>query len=284
MRKPRHLSDESEATYHVLSRAAQQEFIFTDEVKRIIVEPWFRVYQDVFYVDIHSDTLMTNHGHGLITVYKPEYDYEDLKRRFLILNANLSRPRKWHPGRAKSFYNRITSLSSFMQAVKWRISWEYNRANGTKGHVWDGPFKSIEVKGDQQKTTVDTYIQQNPVRAKMVEKPSEYPHCTAGRIKAALDQGREVDAPEFGLFEKIKDRISRCKAYVAYQDWVAHLINNPSARQEMAPPEVIALAIPVESWETVRLEIKNRVPVAWGKQTYEAPQSQEWLNQSRPPP
>jgi len=241
----------------------------------MIIEPWFRIYQEVFYIKIQSDTLMTNHGHGLMTVYKPEYDYEDVKRRFLLLNANLSRPRKWHPGKAKAFFKRITSLSHFMQAVKWRISWEYNRIHGKKGHVWDGPFKSIEVKGDQQKTTVDTYIQQNPVRANMVEKPSEYPYCTAGRIKAGLDQGKQVEAPEIGLFARIKDRISRCKAYVAYQDWMAYLINHPSAKLELAPPEVVALAIPSESWETARIEIQNRIPVAWGKQSYDSPESRK---------
>ena len=243
------------------------------------------MYTQVFYVTVHSEVEMTNHGHGLITIHKPAYDYSDLKRRFELLQSYLARPKKWHPSRAKAFYKRITDLSCFMRDFKWRVSWELNRARKKKGHAWDGRFKSIEVRGEEHMSVVDTYIQLNSVRAGLAEKPSQYPYCTTGRIKAAIDRDVEIEAPEIGLFAPIKERLSRCKAYVAYQDWMAHLIRHPAARGELPPPEVIALNIPSEKWEETRLEIEKRAPVEWQHQIYgEKPKKKKIRRKPKDPP
>jgi hypothetical protein len=196
----------------------------------------------------------------------------------------LARSKKWHPGRAKPFYKRITDLSCFMHDLKWRISWEINRANDAKGHVWDGRFRSIEVKGKRQMSVTDTYIQLNPSKAGMVEKPSQYPHCTT-RIKAAMDKDIEIEAPMHEPFASIKDNLSRCKAYVAYQDWMAHLLKNPAARHKRPPPEVIALDIPEENWEETCLEIEKRAPVDWWSQVYgDKPKKKQIRPKPKDPP
>lgn len=171
-----------------------------------------------------------------------------------------------------------------LRDIKWRISWLYNRAHGTKGHLWDGRFKSLEVKGEKHKGIVDSYIQQNPVRAKMVDKPSEYPYCTAGRIKAGMDRGEKVKAPSIGVFAAIKDRLSRCKAYVAYHDHIANLIRNPEAKAHRLPAEVVALAIPTEDWQEVVNEIEERGPVQWSNGIYEEKPEDEGSVEEDPPP
>ena len=101
----------------------------------------------------------------------------------------------------RSSIERITDLSAFMQTFNWRVSWEGNQRNGTSGHPprrtvgpWGGRFKSKLVEDEKALDMVVSYIELNPIRAKVYQKtegkkkervtePSEYPWCTAGRLQ-----------------------------------------------------------------------------------------------------
>ena len=63
----------------------------------------------------------------------------------------------------------------------------FNKWHGRTGHLLQGRYKSILIQKDSHLLEVCRYVVLNPVRAKMVEKPEEYPWssylATAGRAK-----------------------------------------------------------------------------------------------------
>ncbi len=46
------------------------------------------------------------------------------------------------------------------------------------GHLFQGRFKSIIVEADEYLKHLSLYIHLNPVRAKMVQTPSDYQWCS----------------------------------------------------------------------------------------------------------
>jgi len=272
-------------SYHVTTRTAHQRFLFTDEVKDTIIVPWLERLARVFYVDVASDVVMTNHTHALVRVYKPPFDLEDLRRRYELLQSFLAYPNVWAPRKAAAFYKRITDLSCFMQAFNWRVAHEYNKKYGLWGHVWGARFRSRVVEGPPQEQLVDSYIQQNPVRASMVDKPSDYRWSTCGRAKDALEKGRLPITPTCGMFRRIDDHYARAGAYIAYQDYLSDALQRRWDPTMPPPAQVVALCIDETAVEATCAALRARKPAVWNRRVYgsEAFASQI-TDRTKPPP
>ena len=89
-------------------------------------------------VNVHSYILMTNHVHLLLTP----------------MEAN--------------------GVSQLMQSLGRYYVRYFNQNYGRSGTLWEGRFKSSLVDSELYFFTVSRYIELNPVRASMVEKPEEY--------------------------------------------------------------------------------------------------------------
>jgi len=87
---------------------------------------------------IHAYVLMSNHVHLLISASNP---------------ANLSKLPQ-HVGRKYVPY--------------------FNHKYGRSGTLWEGRFKASSIDSERYLLTCYRYIELNPVRASMVEKPDEY--------------------------------------------------------------------------------------------------------------
>ena len=88
---------------------------------------------------VHAFVLMTNHVHLLITPSERE------------------------------------ACSRLMKDVAQRYSQYCNRTWKRSGPLWDGRFKSSLVDTDSYLLACQRYIEMNPVRARMVKNPGEYP-------------------------------------------------------------------------------------------------------------
>ncbi len=129
------------AYYHVMSRGNRQENIFKNDYDREKFLDYLAILSERFPIKIHTYSLMTNHYHLLIET--PE--------------ANLSRAIKWLNGSYATYVNT-------------------KRKKG--GHLFQGRFKSIIVEADEYLKHLSRYIHLNPVRAKMVQTPSDYRWCS----------------------------------------------------------------------------------------------------------
>lgn len=66
-------------------------------------------------------------------------------------------------------------ISRMMQYVGRRYVPYINHTYGTSGSIWEGRFKASLVSDEQYLVACMRYIELNPVRADMVNSPSEYP-------------------------------------------------------------------------------------------------------------
>ncbi len=60
-----------------------------------------------------------------------------------------------------------------------RTEWERAKKYKRRGHLWQGRFKSLYVTDEAYLYTLILYIDQNPLKAKMVKKIEDYPYVTA---------------------------------------------------------------------------------------------------------
>ena len=88
---------------------------------------------------IHAYVLMTNHVHLLVT------------------------PMVEH------------GISNMMQALGRRYVYYINKNYQRSGTLWEGRYKASLIDNERYLLTCMRYIELNPVRAKMVEHPGEYP-------------------------------------------------------------------------------------------------------------
>ncbi len=128
----------SGAIYHIINRGNAGENLFRGIKDREKFLKYFEKAVDRFSLKIHTYCLMTNHYHFLVETLQP----------------NLSKAFQWINVSYAAYFNR-----------------KYRR----KGHLFQGRFKSILVDADEYLKQLSRYIHLNPVRAKLVEHPADYP-------------------------------------------------------------------------------------------------------------
>ncbi len=76
-----------------------------------------------------------------------------------------------------------TSLSRVMQWVLSVFAMKFNRIYNLRGHVWYDRFKSRVIDNIRQYLATFAYVNQNPVKAGLAQRPSEYPYCGLHHIR-----------------------------------------------------------------------------------------------------
>ena len=123
---------------HMMVRGHNSQDIFTtNEEKKSYLE-WLKDAAREYELAIHAYALMPNHVHILAT------------------------PKT------------TLSASKVMQSIGRRYAQLFNQTHGSSGTVWEGRFKSCLIDPDAYFLLVQKYIEQNPVRAGLVQKPEEW--------------------------------------------------------------------------------------------------------------
>jgi len=161
MRNKRFL--EPHARYHVTARANRQEMILeADAFKERFLEV-IRRAKTKYRFTILNFCIMGNHIH-------------------LIIQPFCAKPAKGKPDQSapevKSSENlpQIASLSKIMQWVLSVFARQYNKTRGIIGHVWYDRFHSTILTDYSHYLRTFIYVMRNPVRAKIVHEPTEYPY------------------------------------------------------------------------------------------------------------
>ena len=289
MRKRRVKPDQYETHYHNVSRTVHKRFLMNQKVKDELVLPTLKAYAEIFYLTLHSFALLDNHYHIVLTQYRPDFDEQDLEKRFMALQALKKRPEKWADWKAKRFYDRLTDISEYMKTVNWRISYTYNRSpslNGRAehepplyGHFWADRPLSIIIEDQRGLEHVCGYVEQNAVKAGLAVVPSEYPWCSAGQIEKQQNKPididpedflcwKKVEAPDIGRFRKLEAGPKRDRAYVAYMDCLSLVVYPKENYQYTPPKELLELSITDEIWQELGREIKSGKPANWSSIGY----------------
>ena len=138
-RKPR---IEIAGYYHIVNRGVEQRVIFKEDEDYKKFEELLCTYAPSYGVTIHNYCLMSNHYHLLIEI-------ED------------------------------GNLSKFMRQINMNYAIYFNKKYKRSGHLWQGRFKSWYVTDEAYLYTLILYIEQNPLKAKIVKRVEEYQYSTA---------------------------------------------------------------------------------------------------------
>jgi dihydrofolate synthase/folylpolyglutamate synthase len=134
---PRRLRVDMPGYYHLLNRGVQQRKIYKDREDFIKFLAIICEASQLFDVDVHSYVLMSNHYHLLIESKK-----ENLSKYMKYINANYA-----------IYFNK-----------------KYNQT----GYLWQGRYKSWYVTDEAYLYTLIRYIENNPLKAKIVDRLGKY--------------------------------------------------------------------------------------------------------------
>ena len=178
------------AFYHVINRGNAREKIFKSKRDRVKFLEYIEKAVERFSIKIHTYCLMSNHFHLLVETPEP----------------NLSKAIQWLNVSYAAYFNRKRQRS---------------------GHLFQGRFKSVLVEQDEYLKHLSRYIHLNPVRAKVVEGPAEYPWSSyrefIGKDKASPWLERGLVLSQFG--RKKKQAIQNYKVFVESVD--LNTLENP---------------------------------------------------------
>lgn len=128
--------------YHIINRGVEQRVVFKEaEDYEYFIE--LLCFQAKNYgITMHNYCLMSNHYHLLVEIHHE-------------------------------------NLSKFMRQVNSNYAIYFNKKYKRTGHLWQGRFKSWYVTDEAYLYTLMLYIEQNPLKAGMVENVEEYPYSSA---------------------------------------------------------------------------------------------------------
>jgi len=112
---------------------------------------------------------------------------------------------------------KLSSLSEFVREIKVGFTRYYNKRHNRRGYFWGDRFKSVIVEKGETLINCLAYIDLNPIRAGIVERPEDYRwnslgyHVQTGNKDnfLSLDFGLK----EFGVVET-EERLKRYRRYV----------------------------------------------------------------------
>ena len=125
--------------YHILTRGNNRQNIFKEEDDFIKLVEILKKYKEKYQFKLYHYVLMTNHVH-------------------LVMEAT----------------KEGGELSQIMKGINLSYAQYFKTKYKHTGHFWQDRFKSILISKDEYLLACGSYVELNPVRARMVKEPKEY--------------------------------------------------------------------------------------------------------------
>ncbi len=206
---------EQPTVYHVMSRTALDGFPLHDFEKDHLVNLIKRM-GSLFFTEMYGYCIMGNHFHLLVKMI-PEHHFTDEEVNDRLIRFYGEKRAPMGEGQLPIMRQKLESLSEFVREIKVNFTRFYNKRHGRKGYFWGDRFKSVIVEKGETLINCQAYIDLNPIRAGIVEKPEDYRWCSLGyHIQTNNKDG--FLSTDFGLKEfnvrREKERVRRYRKYV----------------------------------------------------------------------
>ena len=206
------INDET-AVYHVMSRTALDGSPLGDVEKDFMLD-LIRRYSSLYLVEILGFCLMGNHFHLLVKVFpEDQFTDQDITKRYVgFYGEGVS----FTEGQIPYLREKFSNLSEFVREIKVGFTRFYNRRHKRRGYFWGDRFKSVIVENGETLVNCLAYIDLNPLRAGLVERPEDYRWNSIGYH---IQTGNEDNflSLDFGLKEfGVLDARERLRAYRRY--------------------------------------------------------------------
>ena len=132
--------------FHIMVQGINKEYIFDTEQLMKKYEKLMREASEKYDIKIISYCIMNNHAHMLL------------------------------------FTDDIEEMSNFMKSINISFSKYYNNVKNRVGVVFRNRYESEPILNRQYLFNCIAYIHNNPVKAKMVTKPSQYKYSSYNRF------------------------------------------------------------------------------------------------------
>ena len=150
--------------YHIVNRGVEQRVVFKESSNYEYFEKLMCNYAKEYDIIIHNYCLMSNHYHILLGIKQ-------------------------------------TNLSKYMKQLNMSYSIYFNKKYKRVGHLWQGRFKSWYVTNEAYLYTLMCYIEQNPLKAKIVKKCN---HSPTNRLEQKLLFLRKQKLPIRRYYDKTR--------------------------------------------------------------------------------
>ncbi len=163
--------------YHIVNRTALDGYPLLDQDKDHLLSLIVRLSR-LYFVDLLGFCLMGNHSHIVVRIHPEQAaTNEEIVKR---LKNEYGEKVDISPHQLKNYNIRLNQLGTFMKDVKQRFTQYFNRRTNRKGFLWGQRFKSVIVQEGFPLLNLLAYVDLNPLRANLVEKPEMYPWNTLG--------------------------------------------------------------------------------------------------------
>jgi len=239
-----HYAQSKAVCLHLITRVVDRNFVLQRKEREKMIEI-IRNYEFFCGVKVLSYCIMTNHLHLLVEVPPKKKgasvevsDDELLARLKRLYSPEAYRDAKWmleHLREEKSqaaaeefkakFTCRMHDVSEFMKGVKQNFSRWFNRTHNRVGTLWESRFKSVVVEDGFALRIMSAYIDLNPVRAGMVEKPEDYKWSSYGEAMLPVAKGKAAKGRALAragicrVLQKNRRMGGRLKESDAYESW-----------------------------------------------------------------
>ncbi len=210
----RMILSEKPTIYHVMSRTALPGYPM-GAVENDYLLDLIRLRAQVYFAEILGLCLMGNHFHILVRMHPgSSYTDDDIQNRFaLYYGPDLV----LEPDQIPFYRKKWASLSEFIKEIKQTFSRFYNKRYDRRGFFWGDRFKSLIVENGATLINCLAYIDLNPIRAGIVERPEEYRWNSLGYHVQTGNRGGFLSL-DFGLREfggkDQKERLRRYRRFV----------------------------------------------------------------------
>jgi len=193
------LNREGESTvYHVMSRTALDGFPIRDVEKDYLVKLLKR-FSSLYFVEVLGFCCMDNHFHFLIRMHSDsDYTDKEIQERFEKFHDEKGDGKDFIDYEIDYLRKKFSSLSEFVREIKLGFSRFYNKRHNRIGFFWGGRFKSVVVENGNTLINCLAYIDLNPVRANIIEKPEDYRWNSIGYHMQTGNEGDFLSL-DFGL-------------------------------------------------------------------------------------
>ena len=194
--------------YHCVSRCVRRSYLcgFDEfsgksyEHRRAWVEQRILLLATIYCIDVCAYAVMSNHYHLVVHVNREKAqhlsDHEVIERwgkihslhpltvRYLSGELMTKSEKRAAQKLVNQWRECLYSLSWMMKDLNMDIAKQANVEDGCTGHFWEGRFKSQALLDEQALLAAMTYVDLNPVRAKIAPTPEMSNHTS---IKYRLD-------------------------------------------------------------------------------------------------
>ncbi len=175
------------AVYHVISRTVLDGYPLGEAEKNEIIKILLQ-FSKLYFAEMFGFCIMGNHFHLLVRM-SPGADLSDdaIRDRYTRFYGDgpaLSRDK------IQGFRMKWSRLSEFVREIKQTFSRYYNKRHDRRGFLWSERYKSLIVEEGEALINCLAYIDLNPIRAGIADRPETYRWCSIGYHVLVKNKGK----------------------------------------------------------------------------------------------